>query len=67
MNCTFFQRRAFQKELQEMLPDDLLETIVLWIAKNLTPAEVFPVDDLKAWAEENYDCPECAKHDEEAP
>ena len=44
------QERDF---IAALIPCSLLDEAVDWFASNLNPGEIFPVRDLREWAEEN--------------
>ena len=41
-----------QEFIGAVIPSDLLDEAILWIRKNLGPADVFSVEDLNEWAED---------------
>jgi hypothetical protein len=45
--------RGFKDEIASQLPDDLLDTAISWITRNLKPEEVFDDKELENWSEEN--------------
>ena len=63
---TYSQQRDFNTAMWKEMPDDFLDSVIAWIAKNLAPESVFDEDDLKRWADDNYDCPDCEARETEA-
>jgi len=56
MNTSIKQDQDFIHQIvKENLPNDLLEQASDWIAKNFTPDDVFPSDELVDWANDNID------------
>ena len=49
---TIEQDRAFLRDNQ-LVPDNVLELAVDWIAANMNPDDVFSAEDLKTWAFDN--------------
>lgn len=50
MGISTTQRRDF---IESAMPQDLLGDAIDWIAANLSPEDVFSVNELEEWAYEN--------------